>query len=630
MATIDELIYYCNETETIGALMLTGEWGCGKSYLIDNELPERLGDEFEVIRISLFGVDSVETFTGKVRDAYLKAYFHALGIDSDSKKVHMLSAVWDRLKNLFSRLPIPDELKNVISINVVDFIPITNKIGKRQVVLVFDDLERSNMKESESMGCINEYCENGKFHTIVVANENKINQQSVYSEMKEKLIERTVKYEPDYSKIIKTILKEFKTHDEEYKQFLVANQEDLIALYFDDPHIKMSDNKDERPKNIRSFKCAIQDFYRIYQVLKKCNEDNLSKWLLSFTAFELAYKANLLSIKEYASLFWNEEVKSIYPSWYNEYYMLNAAEKWLIEGIWDENLLNEDLRRIKKRKEVMQPEEIVRTCRLMDIDEDVLEQGFPIVLQKAYDGELTIDEYVNLIGHSLNARQIDYPLPRSIVWSDIIAGIKLSIEKMVQNDVEDGRGRTFLGSKTVDMLQDGEKMAYNFIEKWRDEGGLVCSLNRKRFLDRLKENPVRALSEYSSKRFNVFDEEMADSIAEAYRWSNNSDKCAICDEICEWWENCYIWQYIDLKVSKSGFERLIELLESDLECSEKMNKGITSRITQKFVSGVRTIIDNIQIKLNPSNSPENCEYMEESPEVVQELDVSENIRDTSN
>lgn len=174
MATIDELIYYCNETETIGALMLTGEWGCGKSYLIDNELPERLGDEFEVIRISLFGVDSVETFTGKVRDAYLKAYFHALGIDSDSKKVHTLSAVWDRLKNLFSRLPIPDELKNVISINVVDFIPITNKIGKRQVVLVFDDLERSNMKESESMGCINEYCENGKFHTIVVANENKM------------------------------------------------------------------------------------------------------------------------------------------------------------------------------------------------------------------------------------------------------------------------------------------------------------------------------------------------------------------------------------------------------------------------------------------------------------------------
>lgn len=609
MATIDELIYYCNEPEPIGALMLTGEWGCGKTFLVDNELPESLGDEFEVVRVSLFGVDSVETFTSKVKSAYLKAYFHVLGIDSDSKKVRAFSAVWDKAKNIFNRLPVPDELKNVISINVVDFIPITNNIGKKQVILVFDDLERSDMKESERLGCINEYCENRKFHTIVIANEDKINQEGVYSEIKEKIIERTVKYEPDYSKIIKAILQKFKTADEEYKQFLIANQEDLILLYFDDSHIRRNCNESVRPKNIRSFKCAIQDFYRIYQVLKECNEDNLSEWLLSFVAFELAYKANLLSTKEYGSLFWNQEIKSIYPYWYNEYYMLYTAQKWLIEGSWDEILLIEDLKRIKKRREVIQPEEIVRTCRLVEIDEDVLEQGFPVVLQKAYNGELTIDEYINLIGHSLNARQIGYSLPMRIIWSDVITGIKKSIEKMVQSGTENGNGRTFLGSETVDKLQNEEKSVYSFIEKWRNEGGLICAQNRNKFLAKLKENPIRAFSEYSSKRFNVFDEEMANLIYGAYRESNNSDKGVICEEVCRWWENCYTWQYIDLKASQNGFELLVELLKKDFEFSDEMNKGITSCITQRFISGVQVIIENIRTKNEQPKHQVNCELL---------------------
>lgn len=36
MNTLEELIYYCKEPEPVGALLLNGEWGCGKTYLIDN------------------------------------------------------------------------------------------------------------------------------------------------------------------------------------------------------------------------------------------------------------------------------------------------------------------------------------------------------------------------------------------------------------------------------------------------------------------------------------------------------------------------------------------------------------------------------------------------------------------
>ena len=42
MNTLDELIYYCEEKEPVGALMLIGEWGCGKTYLIEHELSDKL------------------------------------------------------------------------------------------------------------------------------------------------------------------------------------------------------------------------------------------------------------------------------------------------------------------------------------------------------------------------------------------------------------------------------------------------------------------------------------------------------------------------------------------------------------------------------------------------------------
>lgn len=49
MNTLDELIYYCEEKEPVGALMLIGEWGCGKTYLIEHELSDKLKESHVII-----------------------------------------------------------------------------------------------------------------------------------------------------------------------------------------------------------------------------------------------------------------------------------------------------------------------------------------------------------------------------------------------------------------------------------------------------------------------------------------------------------------------------------------------------------------------------------------------------
>lgn len=63
MNTLEELKYYCEENRPVGAMLLTGEWGCGKTYLIDHDLKETLKDTHIIIRVSLFGINSIEVST---------------------------------------------------------------------------------------------------------------------------------------------------------------------------------------------------------------------------------------------------------------------------------------------------------------------------------------------------------------------------------------------------------------------------------------------------------------------------------------------------------------------------------------------------------------------------------------
>ena len=82
MNTLEELAYYCNESEPVGALLLTGEWGCGKTYLIENELREKLMETAVVLRISLFGIASPEDIQAAVKGVWFEQFCALKGYDA--------------------------------------------------------------------------------------------------------------------------------------------------------------------------------------------------------------------------------------------------------------------------------------------------------------------------------------------------------------------------------------------------------------------------------------------------------------------------------------------------------------------------------------------------------------------
>ena len=171
MKTVEELVYYCHECEPVGALLLSGEWGCGKTHLIEHELKDALADTSVVLRISLFGMILPEEIHVTVRREWMAEYCKIKGIDKVTEKI-------GQGKEWLSKMDfLPGWIRGIAKTDASVFFPISKEMDGKEVILVFDDLERCRMSSADVLGVINDYCENQHYHTIIVANQAKIKGQ---------------------------------------------------------------------------------------------------------------------------------------------------------------------------------------------------------------------------------------------------------------------------------------------------------------------------------------------------------------------------------------------------------------------------------------------------------------------
>ena len=84
MNILEELKFYCETQNPVGALMLSGEWGCGKTYLIEKTLPEDIVDTCIVLRVSLFGLGTVNEIQAEVKKKWFAALSEEKGISEDT------------------------------------------------------------------------------------------------------------------------------------------------------------------------------------------------------------------------------------------------------------------------------------------------------------------------------------------------------------------------------------------------------------------------------------------------------------------------------------------------------------------------------------------------------------------
>ncbi len=655
MKTLDELVYYCEEPKPVGALLLSGEWGCGKTYLIEHDLKDALKDKFYILRVSLFGITSIEEMHKSVREKWLEGYYESKNIGNVAEKLQKGKEIIAKVEGL------PDIIKGVAATNWTSFIEIKEKIDDKSVVLVFDDLERCCLNSIDVLGGINDYCENQKFHTIVIANQEKMSakcethqinaeidikdvqgkkidgdgpkkidlnicvpQKVVpgtisYSEIKEKIIQRTVKYIPDYKGIVHAVIEEMRFQNEEdrgngYKEFVRECENGILELFAPDSengekeedeyvHSLFQEEKTnkkrnatdiyERPHNIRSLKCAIVDFYRVYNILIDNDFSDISKWFYSFISYVLSYKADIAKEGHYGTLFSDEEVRKLYPAFQNRY-MFKAVKKWILHGIWSEEDIYYEIKMLKKREDAKTPADIIKSNRIIDVDEEIINTGYGEVVDLAYEGMLTLDEYVQFIMNSCWLRNYGFSLPVSVEWDRVQKGVRLSIKKIIELQPEGQILHTIISATNKENFTLEEWETYQIIEEFREGNVLVYSKNRKLYITEMERDAMTAFVICQNKRFKEFDTEMAIATANAYAKSNNASKNQFGGYFKSMWSGMLVSQETNLEVCEEGFSKLQELLEIQKKDLQQANKTFGVVHTDAFLSAVKILLEKVK------------------------------------
>lgn len=636
MKTIEELVYYCKECEPIGALLLSGEWGCGKTYLIDHDLKDALADTAVILRISLFGMTSPEEIHVAVRHRWIEEYCKTKGVGGITKKISQGKKWLTKVDFL------PDWLKGIATTDISAFFPIGEKMEGKTVVLVFDDLERCRMSNVDVFGVINDYCENHSYHTIIVANQAKIKaQQEVtqitgeiqsasseddtskvgenkafikvdipihaeqgelpYTEIKEKIVQRTIQYLPNYKEIVHAIIVSLKYEDECYKEFIIGCEEGLLELFAPDRHDSKceqtpNDNKEQYrvpPHNIRSLKCAIKDFYRVYNILRSNGLTNLDNWFYSFTSYIIAYKANIAKEDDYGTLFSDDEVRKLYPAFQSKY-TLNGVKYWILHGIWNETAIKNEIEMIRQRNTARSAPEIIKSNRIMNIDDAIIHDGFADFLNIAYDGDLTLDEYVLLIENSSWARLYKYEFPISIDWKRLKEGILFRIDE-IKNILPDGQILfSVIGSEQRPHFTDEEWSAYELIASFAFGDELIFCKNRKLYIDKMCELGASAFLLIQNKRYDTFNEEMATVTVRAFERENNAGKNQFISDFKQIWSRNIKSPDFRPEDSIKGFETLKTHLNKVLLKESQEKRAFSTIHTERFVEVLSELISDIK------------------------------------
>jgi hypothetical protein len=213
----EAILEYIKNVDTDFAIMIDGEWGSGKTHFWKNEIekPVRESNTLEsfklvsnnysnkkIIYISLYGLNKLEDIDNNITTEL----FTPKTLDSFKKHIPKINSLMHSglsIIKLAGLTSIKDEIFKLIK---------ENKLDKNfnEIILCFDDLERSSLQIDLVLGYINRFVEHNNIKTIIICNESEIDKENEkYKRIKEKLIGFTYRHEPSIEEIIQNLIEPY-------------------------------------------------------------------------------------------------------------------------------------------------------------------------------------------------------------------------------------------------------------------------------------------------------------------------------------------------------------------------------------------------------------------------------------
>ena len=582
-----EILDYINCNENTGALLLTGPWGCGKSYLM-KQIAKDLNQEkaAAIAVISLFGLDSISAINKRVKDEYISLKLGTLGKSARKLSKKLAILVKDGLAVAGSAAPgvtglaaASQGLSSALSYDLFGFFDVQSTIGnndsKRKFVIVFDDLERCDINSKKDiLGAINNFVENKQIKVIVIADEDKIDGDD-YREYKEKLISRTLYMTADYDSIIENISANYAEAADGYRDFLKENA-DLIKSVF----------AESRTSNIRMLKTILADFERVYAAWTKFGfAIEYMPWALyTFGAEVYLSKAPDKDGKPAPKrdlLFFTNEGDDQYPNIGKYHSSFITTKQWITSGTWNAALFTEELKR-KYAETDMSPLDRFLTYGFWDMQQEDIDVGLPQAVSLAYAGELSKDSVITLIQkiHALNEYSIAIPV--QIDYQLVEDGLEKRLLKIRNGKLEDPASHLIIKESQFDAGASHLAKSLN-----RFDNRIESANNREKFIQYL--NDRGSTSNYSILNLNMeeFDDELFSIFCMEYRLSNNIDRKNIALALLDlsFYSSEYSTQE-NMQHTTVNFVKLIDFLKA-LDDTDSIAKLINISISDKITTKIK-------------------------------------------
>ena len=246
------------------AVFLKGNWGCGKTFFVNNWLnsyKKKIPEEqiLKPVMVSLYGLSEIKQITaainkalypilcgraakvGKTLTKFLSAIVlkHEVDVDKDGNSDFEIELGLDSVLLLFS-----SEDNSV-------------KKGK---LLIFDDIERCEMPMKRLMGYLNYFVELCHSHLIIIGDERKMTdeQKIIFSDFKEKTIGR----EFEISTNVRSAIENF-TEQEQTSEFIRKHITTIEKVF------SMTDCQ-----NLRILRQALWDFGRFEETMIEFSKES--------------------------------------------------------------------------------------------------------------------------------------------------------------------------------------------------------------------------------------------------------------------------------------------------------------------------------------------------------------------
>lgn len=285
-----ELDNYIENEKLKYAVLITGDWGTGKTYFINKYCESKKN----IIKISLYGLNNIS----EINDKIIKTIFNERmkqkqkGLLENNKMISCIrkyAKIADNVAEL--ALNFYKKSKEIFQETLYSFANMENS------TIIFDDFERSQININSFFGYINDLIENNKMKVILIADERKIgrtelnknielkylstikyfqtinkensedmkdidleieknmnklfSKNNVYNEIKEKIIGKIYYFRADLYEIYDALIKEY-DFESDIKEIVIKNKDFVIER-----------QEKEKFYNIRTLVFAFEVFYNL-------------------------------------------------------------------------------------------------------------------------------------------------------------------------------------------------------------------------------------------------------------------------------------------------------------------------------------------------------------------------------